>query len=124
MMIGRFLLAICAMGLALPPVAARAQTDIPPPAPVQPPVGPTTPTQRPEDAGPPLERGASVLDRPRPEYDPLGLRLGSFFLYPKLELGELYSDNVFATQSNKKTDFITVVSPTLDLRSNWSQNAF
>jgi hypothetical protein len=123
-MIGRFLLTTSVTALALSPLTATAQTNVPaPPAVVAPPIAPTEPSQRPETVGRPLERGESVLDRPRPEYDPLGLRLGSFFLYPKLEVDELYNTNVFATASNRKNSFVTVVSPTLDLRSNWSQHA-
>ena len=123
-MIGRFLFSTCAIGLALSSAPAFAQIAVPgPTAPPTPPVSPTEPTQRPEEVGQPLERGESVLDRPRPEYDPLGVHLGSFFLYPKLEVDELYNDNVFATQGHKKSDFATVVSPTLDLRSNWSSHA-
>ncbi len=118
-MIVRLLLATSAVGLVLAS-AAQAQIDLPPAPPTAaPPVSPTEPSQRPEDFGQLLQRGQSVTERPRPEYDPLGLRLGSFFLYPKLEADELYNDNVFATKTNTKDDFVTVVSPTLDLRSNW-----
>jgi hypothetical protein len=123
-MIRRFLLATCSTAFALLPIVATAQVTIPtPPVAPGPPAAPTEPSQRPEEFGHALERGESVLDRPRPEYDPLGLHLGSFFLYPKLEVDELYNTNVFATQGNMKTDWITVVSPTLDLRSNWAVNA-
>jgi hypothetical protein len=31
--------------------------------------------------------GVTVLSRARPEFDPLGVRAGSFMLYPKLEEG-------------------------------------
>jgi hypothetical protein len=123
-MIGRFLLSTCAIGLALSSATAIAQIAVPGPAETPPPpVAPTEPSQRPEEFGRALERGQSVLDRPRPEYDPLGVHLGSFFLYPKLEVDELYNDNVFAAASRKKGDFVTVASPTLDLRSNWSSHA-
>ena len=44
-----------------------------------------------------LRRGASVLDRPKPELDPLGVRAGSFLIFPKVEVGTAYDDNVFAT---------------------------
>jgi len=70
----------------------------------------------------PLARGQRVTERPRPEYDARGVRLGTFFLYPRVELDELFNDNVFATNSNKSSDFITAVSPTLELRSNWSRH--
>jgi hypothetical protein len=114
---------VLAVGLALFSGAALAQQGvvptqpIPQPAPVTPPLAPTAPGQQPEPFGRFLERGSVVTQRPRPEYDPLGLRFGNWFFYPKIELDEVYNDNIFATKSNRKNDFITVVSPTLDLRS-------
>jgi hypothetical protein len=33
----------------------------------------------------------TVLERPRPELEPLGVRLGSFVLYPKLAIDEVYT---------------------------------
>jgi hypothetical protein len=69
-----------------------------------------------------LARGQSVLERPRPEYDPLGVRVGSFFFYPRGELSEVYNDNIFATKTGTKDDFITIVSPGGMLRSNWGEH--
>lgn len=70
-----------------------------------------------------VERGDTVMSRKRPDYDPVGVRLGGFFLYPDLSVQESYNSNVFATNSNEKSDFITSVEPTLDLRSNWNNHA-
>src|SRR3954447_8123129 len=116
--------ASCALlaGLICAATGAQAQQPqtviptqpIPQPAPiVQPPLAPTSPAQQPEAFGRFLDRGGTVLERPRPEYDPLGLRFSNWFLYPKIELDEVYNDNIFATKGNRKNDFITVVSPTL-----------
>jgi hypothetical protein len=44
--------------------------------------------------------GQSVRTRPRPELDPLGIRVGSFRFYPSLEIGGRYEDNVFRSPSN------------------------
>jgi hypothetical protein len=68
-------------------------------------------------------RGTTVLTRPRPETDPQGTRLGSFFLFPRAELDETYNDNIFATPSQKSSDFITTLAPSFDLLSNWNQDA-
>ena len=70
-----------------------------------------------------VERGDAVLTRPRPDYDPLGIRLGGFLLYPQLGVQESYDTNIFATSSNAKGDFITSFDPSLDLRSNWNNHA-
>jgi hypothetical protein len=115
--------ALLAGALALVSGAALAQQGvvptqpIPQPLPVQPPIAPTSPTQQPEAFGQFLTPGTTVLQRPRPEYDPLGLRAGNFFVYPKLEFDEVYNDNVFATKGNRKSDFVSVISPTIDVRS-------
>jgi hypothetical protein len=68
------------------------------------------------------ERAATVTDRRRLELEPLGVRVGGFLLYPKLELEERYNDNVFADETNTKSDFISVASPSLRLDSNWSSH--
>ncbi len=63
-----------------------------------------------------------VASRPHPELDPLGIRAGGFFLYPNIAVGETYNDNIFATATDKKSDFITTISPSVLLRSNWSNH--
>lgn len=42
------------------------------------------------------QRGQTVFQRARPDYDPLGIPLGSFRLFPSLVTGITYDDNVFA----------------------------
>lgn len=69
------------------------------------------------------ERGETVLSRPRPEYDPVGVRMGGFMLYPEIGVQESYNSNIFATTSNEQSDFITAIEPSLDLRSNWNNHA-
>jgi hypothetical protein len=92
----------------------------PPPAP---PYSPTSPVLQPSAAGGYLQRGTTVLQRPRPELDPLGVHIASFFLYPKVDLDNFFEDNVFATGSGRRSDFVTVVAPQLDLKSDWSSHA-
>jgi len=68
------------------------------------------------------DRNVSVRERPRPEYDALGLRQGSFLIYPKVALETEYNDNVLAT-SRKSDDIILRATPEVTVRSNWSRNA-
>src|SRR5476651_1725148 len=51
-------------------------------------------------------------------YDPKGMPLGSFQLFPALELDEVYNDNIYAvpTASGKTGSFIQVIKPSLNLR--------
>jgi hypothetical protein len=64
-----------------------------------------------------------VLQRARPDYDPLGIRLGGFLLYPSLGVGETYDSNVFVTQSAVVSDFFTTLTPAVQLRSDWNRDA-
>ena len=64
----------------------------------------------------------TVQDRPRPDYDPIGLRAGSFFFYPTFELGGLYDDNVYATRKNTEAELATTVTPDVKVFSNWSRH--
>ena len=68
-------------------------------------------------------RNSGVVDRPRPDYDPLGIRVGAFSFYPSILASETYNDNIFATNQNAESDFITVVQPEARLSSNWSRHS-
>jgi len=70
------------------------------------------------------ERGETVTNRPRPELDPLGVHAGGLFIYPRLGLQEFYNDNIFATDSNETDDFITLITPRVDVTSDWNKHAF
>jgi hypothetical protein len=65
----------------------------------------------------------TVRERPRPDYDPLGIRAGSFLIFPALTLSGLYDSNVFATKNDTDSDVAGLVSPQMDIKSNWSRNA-
>jgi hypothetical protein len=92
------LLSGCAMAVAATLTAAEAQAQEP-------------------------RRGESVFERPRPDYDPLGVRAGGFLVFPRIELGEAYNDNIFADDDDEEDDFITVVRPEVDVESNWGRHA-
>src|SRR5262245_9455769 len=55
-----------------------------------------------------FERG-SAADQPLRE--PRGLHAGGFLVFPRLEIGERYDDNIFATKNGRESDFITLISP-------------
>lgn len=55
-------------------------------------------------------------------YDPIGIRIGSFVLFPEVELGSSYYSNVFrAPDAGSDTAFD--VKPSARLVSNWSRHA-
>ncbi|HEX4637313.1 MAG TPA: outer membrane beta-barrel protein [Rhizomicrobium sp.] len=69
-----------------------------------------------------LPQGAGVLDRAKPEYDALGLPVGSFRLYPTFAAGASYDDNIFRDPGATSGDMFWTFSPRLDLRSQWQQD--
>ena len=58
-------------------------------------------------------RNVSVLDRPHPEYDPLGVQFHSWTILPRLQLGPGYTSNVFGSQTNGKGSLTTVELPSV-----------
>lgn len=70
-----------------------------------------------------LPEGESWADIPRPEYDPLGVPLGSFDLFPTVDGTTTYNSNVFAAPTARQDDLVLTIRPSLDLRSNWSRHS-
>ncbi len=69
------------------------------------------------------QRGVPVTEKPRPDYDALGIRAGGFVVKPELTLGMEYNDNIYATRSSTKSDWITTIAPEVDISSNWNRHA-
>jgi hypothetical protein len=69
------------------------------------------------------DRSVSVAQRARPEYAPLGLRLGAFRLSPTLTAAAGYNDNVFYTETNEKSSGILVIAPRVSGATTWSRHA-
>lgn len=89
-------LAAAAPGLLVAPTAAEAQQEPDPNVPVQ--------------------------NRPRPEFDPLGIRAGGFLIFPRLTVAETYDSNVFAEPDEEEDDLITVIEPVVEVRSNFPRH--
>lgn len=66
---------------------------------------------------PSIQEERPVRERERPELDPVGLRQDNVFFYPSIALAEEYNSNVFATETGEKSDFITYVTPALNVES-------
>jgi hypothetical protein len=100
------------------PFAAAAQSTEPLlPLPLAP-SGPQVPTV----PGQPISLGQTVTSRPRPDFDPVGMRLGDFFWFPHGEFDEMFNSNIFATPS-PTSDWITQLQPGFDLLSDLPRNA-
>jgi hypothetical protein len=83
----------------------------------QPPVAGSSPFVRPEPV-----RNETVTNRRRPQYDAVGIRRGSFFIYPAFAIQGEVDSNIFATATNQKADFITMLMPEIAIRSNWKRH--
>ena len=68
-------------------------------------------------------RNAGVAERARPDFDPLGIRASSFLVYPSLSVLGTFNDNVFATDADTSSDFVTTVQPEVQVSSDWSRHA-
>ena len=64
-----------------------------------------------------------VLDRPRPDYQPLGIVVGPFTLSPSLNISPQYDSNIFAASTNVKSDLITTVQPGLSFSASWPRSS-
>jgi hypothetical protein len=64
-----------------------------------------------------------VTARPRPDYDPLGIRAGGFLIFPSTSVTGSYTDNVFATDNDTDDDFFFNFLPGIVVRSNFPRHA-
>ena len=62
-----------------------------------------------------------MIQRPRPELDPLGMHVGDYFWFSRAELDEAYNSNIFATSRATTSDLITVLAPAFDLLSSFGR---
>lgn len=73
------------------------------------------------------DRNISVLERPRPDYDFGGRKVGGFTLLTELTAGVEFNDNVFATDdepgATDTSDVIASAVPRARLQSDWSRHA-
>lgn len=72
-----------------------------------------------------IERGLkdSVLTRERPELDPLGIRSGSVTIYPQIESGVGFSNNVFGTADDPSSDVFFEIRPAIRVQTNYSRHS-
>ncbi len=65
-----------------------------------------------------------VRNRQRPEYDPIGIRAGSFMLYPTVDQETGYDSNPRNAPKGIVDDsFFYSIAPNLEIQSTWSRHA-
>lgn len=70
-----------------------------------------------------VERGITVTTRPRPDFDPIGVRLGGFRLNASAEGGLGWDSNVFGRGSNRVSDGFVAEGANVSLNSDWTTHA-
>jgi hypothetical protein len=75
-----------------------------------------------EEPPPEPSRLETVTTRRREEYDPIGIRMGSFVAMPSLTFEPQFNDNIFKTDTNKDSDFIFGVTPAISVNSDWNRH--
>lgn len=64
----------------------------------------------------------SVGDRAAAAVNSPGVALSSFTILPSLYVGEGYNDNITATNTNEKADWVFTVRPAVTVKSDWTQH--
>ncbi len=57
-------------------------------------------------------------------YLPIGIRIGSFLLFPEAEVGTILTNNVLDTLTDTHGDVAAEVAPKMRLESNWARHSF
>ena len=68
------------------------------------------------------ERGVPVEERPRPDYDAIGMPAGAFLVFPSVELEWRRDDNIFRTKDDKALDHVLIIRPGARAVSRWSNH--
>ncbi|MEZ5856136.1 MAG: outer membrane beta-barrel protein [Hyphomicrobiaceae bacterium] len=74
------------------------------------------------EPNPALDRRPGRLFRFEP-YDPIGIKVGSFLLFPEATIDIAATSNLFRTQSGQKGDVALETAPSARLVSDWSRHA-
>lgn len=61
-----------------------------------------------------------VTERKQPGYTPLGVHLGAFTVSPGIDASGGYTDNLYSTKDNTKSDYFTTITPSVYAVSNWN----
>jgi hypothetical protein len=86
------------------------------------PVPTPLPNQLLRSLDPDLRRGVTVSNRPRPEYDPVGIAYGPLIIRPTLRLDTMFDDNILGSGRRRESDVIFATGAGVDARTRWSNH--
>ena len=72
---------------------------------------------------PPLHTALAPEPHDLDPYLPIGIRLGSFLMFPEVETGGILTNNVLGTKTDPHGDVAYEVAPALRLQSDWSRHS-
>ena len=73
---------------------------------------------------PPAESTQTIVaSTDQSRFEAKGLPLGAFRLFPTLDFGVAYDDNVYRTSLGTLSDYYFVINPAVVLRSEWSRDS-
>lgn len=64
-----------------------------------------------------------VYQMARPGYDPIGISLDSFLIFPSVSETAAYDDNIFASDRKVADDFVNTTNEAVALASQWSRHS-
>ena len=69
------------------------------------------------------DRGVGVRERPKPEYEALGIASGAFTIFPKIQVDAEYNNNIFASSTDEQDDVVFRIQPEVSIESDWSRHS-
>ena len=100
----KWMLALLSAAMALTGISASQASDLFDPSPI-------------------AKAPTGVADRKRRDYDPFGFRMGSFIFYPTVLSSVGYDDNIFATRTNKTSDVVFHIIPSITAAGNFGKTS-
>lgn len=111
-----FRLILCSTVFGLP-FAVLAQTA---PQDQATPPAQTAPQASPGQVADQKLREQEVGERKQESYTAQGIRFGGFNINPNLELREKFTDNVYSSSGDRRSDYITIINPWVYAKSDFS----
>jgi hypothetical protein len=72
-----------------------------------------------------IKRKSIIIIKKRTEKEKTkGVVIGKYIFQPSIMISEYYDDNIYAQETGKKNDLITVFTPKFNLKSDWSKHQF
>jgi hypothetical protein len=84
----------------------------------------SSPPQQDRIAADRVLREQEVTERKQEGYSPLSVRIGSFMLNPGFDVSGRYTDNLYSTPNDRKSDLYTILNPSLLVRSDFPVHEF